>query len=49
MYKEHNKNCTCNKFNYNKYMNLKVINREKKKYETHISGKNYKKKHCVGW
>ena len=29
MYKERNINCTCNQFNYNECMNLKVINRDK--------------------
>jgi predicted ATPase with chaperone activity len=43
MYKEHNKNCTCNQFNNNKYMNLKVISREKRNMEIILVERNYKK------
>jgi hypothetical protein len=48
MYKEHNKNCTCNQFNKNEYLNLKVINRDKRNMKT-ILVKKLQKKHYFGW
>jgi hypothetical protein len=47
MHKGHNRNCTCNQFNQNKYMNLKVINRGKRNMKIMLVKKNYQKKNTM--